>query len=60
MLFWETAGPALKINILGNVRKWEGNFTRSNVMVGNMITLKANSYVLYVPGNVLCMLWLMS
>lgn len=56
MLFWEPAGPALKINILGNVRKWEGNFTRSNVMVGNMITLKANSYVLYVPGNVLCML----
>lgn len=60
MLFWEPAGPALKINILGNVRKWEGNFTRSNVMVGNMITLKANSYVLYVPGNVLCMPWLMS
>lgn len=55
MLFREPAGLALKINLLGNVRKWEGSFTRSNLMVGSMVTFKANVYVLYVPGNVLCM-----
>lgn len=35
MLFREPAGPALKINGLGNVRKWEGNFERYGRLYDN-------------------------